>query len=93
MQLAAGKIRKRTAEEEAEEEALSKMTVSERLAHIKGECGSWPVANVEACVEFWKIEHVEYINHEHMNFILNRCNSMDAYIVIPLVEHSKYTGV
>ena len=37
LQLAAGKIRKRTPEEEAEEEALSKMTVSERLAHIKGE--------------------------------------------------------
>ena len=35
MQLAAGKIRKRTPEEEAEEEALSRMTVSERLAYIK----------------------------------------------------------
>ena len=36
LQLAEGKIRKRTPEEEAEEEALSKMTVSERLAYIKG---------------------------------------------------------
>ena len=36
LQLAAGKIRKRTAEEEAEEKVLSMMSVSERLAHING---------------------------------------------------------
>lgn len=62
MQLAAGKIRKRTAEEEAEEDALSKMTVSERLAHIKGECSKLPVAKVEAYLKFRKVECVEYFN-------------------------------
>lgn len=67
MQLAAGKIRKRTAEEEAEEDALSKMTVSERLAHIKGKCGILPVA---------KLRHTSFERLNMLNTLIINSESL-----------------
>ena len=68
--LAEGKIRKRTPEEEAEEEMLSKMSVSERLAHINGKSGAvrsiTTMGTYDLSIQGWNIKtsDIQICTHE-----------------------------